>query len=934
MKIKQIYLFVTLIFASLPTWGQYYTTGTDAASTRWLSYRSGSINLVFPAEALPLAARYMAALRSADSLAGADYGLLGSRIDVVLHNRNVLSNGYVAWTPRRMELVAHPSPSALDAQPWTNMLTLHEMRHVKQMYALNTGLVRGGSVLLGEQSVGMAAALLPLWLLEGDAVFAETKQSASGRGRSAAFYQHYRAMLLSGHKGYSFDKWRDGSFRHYTPNFYSLGYQLVEYIDLKHGIKSVSNIANFVGRRPFAVPPIYWALRREVGMGQAKLCETMFAHADSVWRAAQPVAPTPIEQLSPTARTYTSYMHPHLLADGRLVVLKTSLKRTQAFVALDTATGRERVLARPGSMLGFPHIDDSLIVWAEYRPHLRWEQVSYGRVVVYNHRTGKRSTLPHRGMLSSPVCMAAGVVAICFNPDGSMAAVRLNSNGTADTLCLFDVNTQPTELASHGDSLYALATTPWGKQLMRVWPGPQRVLMPPIMADISAISMADSGVFFSASHNYAEHVFFYNFNNNTTFRVVSSSFGSKYMHTTPTGGMVVSNYTPMGYAIGHARCLSHEPFELAQLRSGVRHSPQLFPSDSVVPLSEPSRYRKLSHLINVHSWAPLFIKPTEMVQGQMEGIGIGLTAISQNLLGSAVMSAGYGYTPQSTHHHVFNATVQYQGWWPVVGLSFDLEPHSAKSYSRLGTQITTTQQRVFALNIHLPLRINIGQTSVYIKPYSNLSYNNDRFFSSQLDIYRAGHLMQTNGLYVSALSAKAHRDLYPRWGCTFQGLHSYSLSPWARMGSLAAITSMLYMPGLLSNHSARVGMSFQQQWPNGFYLSSRVALPRGYTERLSERFVGINLNYAMPLVYPDLNLGQFMYIKRLWINMFCDYAHNMRRAEQTELYREEMQSLGAELSVDFHLLRIRVPMRLTFTAAWPDGGKFYYNFGFTYSYAR
>lgn len=925
-----------LLLLALPLLAQYNNDGTEAASTRWYISRSGSINLIYPADARPLAGRYLSALRAADSLAGADYGLRSSRIDVVLHNHSVLSNGSVAWCPRRMELVAQPYPADLDAQPWPEMLALHEMRHVKQMYALRTGTIRGASVLLGEQSVGLAAGLVPRWLLEGDAVLAETKLSASGRGRSASFYQHYRAHLLTGQKRYSFDKWSNGSYRHYIPNRYAIGYQLMDYIELKYGAKSVGEVMDFVGRRPFAVPPIYWGLRRATGMGRANLCGAMFDHLDSLWRAAPHDPPTPIAHLSAAARSYTSYAHPHMLPDGRVLALRTSLRHTQAFVEVDTATGRERVLARPGYLLGRPHIHDSLIVWAEHRPHLRWEQVSLSRVVVYDRRTGRCRALPQRGRFLSPVALASGGVAVVgFRPDGQMSAIRLNSCGTVDTLCLFEAMHQPTELSAHGDSLYALVSTPQGKRMMRVWPGPQQMLTPPLLADIISIEATDTGLFFTASYRHAEHVFFHNIFTNKTIRVVTSRFGSRYAQPAFGGGLICSDYTPQGYAIGHVQTPINELFSLDDL--GVetsRHERLLLLPDTAMPAPEARRYRGLAHMLNVHSWMPLFIKPAELVEGNFNSVSLGLTALSQNLTGTTTLSAAYGYAPWSPQHHLFNATLQYQRWWPVLALSFDLEPYSTLRYSNGSTVATTTQQRSVSLNAYIPIRINIGQTGIYIRPFSILSYNNNQFYSPGRDTVREGRFMHTNGLYLSIQRSMAHRDLYPRWGWTMQAQHTYSISPWARMGSMAALSSTLYAPGVLCNHSTRINLALQQQWANGFYMNSRVGIPRGYSNRLSERLVGLKLNYAMPLLCPDLNLGSLVYIKRLSVNMFYDYARNLRpiaTPEGVNKSLEALQTCGAELMLDLHAFRMGPPLRLVFTAAWPQGEGFYYDFGFSFS---
>ncbi|MCK7542244.1 MAG: hypothetical protein MZV63_70905 [Marinilabiliales bacterium] len=77
--------------------------------------------------------------------------------------------------------------------------------------------------LLGEQSVGLSALEIPMWAFEGDAVYAETVTSLSGRGRSNAFTQRARALAASPRGIYGYDKMLSGSYRDYTPTTTSSG---------------------------------------------------------------------------------------------------------------------------------------------------------------------------------------------------------------------------------------------------------------------------------------------------------------------------------------------------------------------------------------------------------------------------------------------------------------------------------------------------------------------------------------------------------------------------------------------------------------------------------------------------------------------------------------------------------------------------------------
>lgn len=141
LRCKYLISSLLLLTSSLCLKAQYYQSGTEAFSTRWRTSSKGSINLIYPSDAERYASIYLNALSKTDTIVGLDYGLRATPIDVVLHNHNVLSNGLVVWTPRRMELVTFPLDLDNGA-PWHHQLATHEMRHVKQMNALNHNVFR------------------------------------------------------------------------------------------------------------------------------------------------------------------------------------------------------------------------------------------------------------------------------------------------------------------------------------------------------------------------------------------------------------------------------------------------------------------------------------------------------------------------------------------------------------------------------------------------------------------------------------------------------------------------------------------------------------------------------------------------------------------------------------------------------------------------
>ena len=142
---------------------------------------------------------------------------------VIINPYTVNSNGMVTWAPKRMEIYSQP-PSDGYAQNWEEQLVYHETRHVGQIDHFSKGIFSVLDKILGEQINGLGVGVyVSKWFMEGDAVVTETQFTNTGRGREASFLEYYRLAELSGHRR-DWNRWRYGSYKHYTPGPYEFGY--------------------------------------------------------------------------------------------------------------------------------------------------------------------------------------------------------------------------------------------------------------------------------------------------------------------------------------------------------------------------------------------------------------------------------------------------------------------------------------------------------------------------------------------------------------------------------------------------------------------------------------------------------------------------------------------------------------------------------------
>lgn len=227
---------------------QYYTAGEEPARCKWSETSSEHFTIIYPSGFSPCknyrevqgavwqqnkrAQNYLFLMEkyyggSADSL-GFTSGLT-ARFPMVFHPYNASSNGVTIWAPRQIDFYSMQPASGFYPQRWDEQLVMHEGRHAWQMAHFTKGIYKYLYWIMGDQITGAAGGIYPSrWMLEGDAVVAETEMSSFGRGRTASFLAYYWQDTKFERYGRiterSWDNWRFGSVKYYTPDAYALGY--------------------------------------------------------------------------------------------------------------------------------------------------------------------------------------------------------------------------------------------------------------------------------------------------------------------------------------------------------------------------------------------------------------------------------------------------------------------------------------------------------------------------------------------------------------------------------------------------------------------------------------------------------------------------------------------------------------------------------------
>lgn len=892
-------IFCLAIFrAALPVQAQFYTSGQAPAAVRWQQLLSPDYRVVFADGSVVLARKYAHALESVSADERFMMGTSPGRLNVLLHPLSARSNAWVAWAPARMEILPVP-PQDMYAQAWHKQLALHELRHVVQLNAINQGTARVLSHLFGEQATGLVLGLhIPRWLLEGDAIWAETVFSNSGRLRDPFFLMPLDAQWGSG-RVFSYDKAVFGSFRDFVPDHYVLGARLTGFANTRYGDEFFYKTLRYPAMRPWMPGAFAFGLRKQGAPGLVGLYENAAASVriDTVSLSSD-------FRLFKTS-DYCSFTHP-VRNGGKFWALRQKPGDIPRFVSIDKQ-GRENTLFIPGFLFeGTINTNGNLSVFTRLLPDLRWAQKSTTAVTIFSHQTGQMHNILKNKRLYAPAVSPDHklVAAVAVHPDASasLEVFRLNDETPVAGISVPEdcYISQPVWMPC-GTKLISLIVSDRGKALASFEPfgNNWQYVSGYTFNPVYHPAAANDTIYFSGAYNGKGQIFAYSISKSITWVLTQCTWGADF--ASPVAGndsLVFSEYTPDGFK---PRILPTQQLlwlEVPDYWTGnARHAllwPHYKPIEGAFPVDSSrylvKSYRKAAHLFNIHSYGPVAVLPSEGT------VNPGFVLHSQNLLGTMEGSGGYEYAVDEGEGRWF-ASLQYSGWYPV--LAVNAMRRQRKELTDRGDYFRW-QETDAGLQVLLPLNLTSGIWARGLgvragisgkwldeEPESAYQFQHRRYYFADYLAYYSGQMQST-----------AHH-IYPRWGHFLRGVLRTTPFKGFSFGSQWAAEGIVYTPGFGRHDGLRWYGGYERRSENGYGFSRIVQFARGHTVERGHRLYTMGLTYRSPLLYPDLALGPVMYCKRLYGGFFGDY---------TRLDLRHLYSVGAELYGDFHLFRLIAPV--------------------------
>ena len=949
-------LLAALLFGVGRARAQYYTWGSDPP-LKWSTIRTPDVRMIYPDTVSELARRTLFYIRTVqpDIAYGFRHGPM--RIPFVMHPENFQSNGLVMYLPKRVEFLTSPAIDGY-SMPWCKQLVAHEYRHAVQYNNLDRGVIRVLSYLLGQQGSTIGLLCMPIWAMEGDAVMSETMMSSFGRGLQPSFSMAYRAMGSVGRDHRNIDRWFCGSYRDYIPDHYELGYQICSYAWERYGENIWDRVTWYGSRNPYVLATTRVALEKYYDTNVSKLFRETFDELERFWDSlpAERNSARPLVDLP--ARNHTEYEWPLALGDTAILAVKTDLAHVSRFVVVDRRTGRERTIASTGLISTRPSLGNGRVWWTEYRRSALYEQRVNSQLCYMNLADGRPRTVGPARRVLYPTSTPEAMGWVEYAPDGRYTVVVRADGGEEQRF------TVPGRTELHGlawDDLtrawYVLVTDNSGMWLGRIDAEGLHAVTRGAYITLSDLRAGGGRLYYGSIASGKDEAHCYDLLRGREYRITTSTYGS--FDPSPAGDRVLlTTYDRRGYRLAEQAADSALiPVEASRLPVNRVNPPRrrwevvnldtvrFTTADSTLQSEDfrARRYRKVPNLVNVHSWMPLAFNPFALVEEQSIDLNAGVTVISQNLLSNTEAYASYGWNRHEGS--LFNLGIRYFG----LGVRFDLDASYGGNqlFYSLGQYNAQTGKYEYqsrpapdkyysvGLTATLPVYLQRGYHTRQFSVSAGWNYSNGMVadlgkieWGSNGGITNIQHVGFRKGLQRIAFGVgftdqvrMAHRDFAPRWGYTLSA--SYTFNPSNRYFSdLILFYGQTYLPGVAAHHSLSVAATYQTsvggyKFPGGYsplsYKSTRL-IPRGFSSAdiVSDNYSAGEINYQLPVWYPEGGIGSVIYFKRIRLNVGGDVARFRRPASGALTWRQ-IWSAGGDVVFDFNLFRQPASATSTFT---------------------
>ncbi|MFD0750065.1 hypothetical protein ACFQZS_07930 [Mucilaginibacter calamicampi] len=867
--------------------------GGNPPSVKWRQVNTPAVKVIFSQGLDSVAFNIAGVIDRVNPAVQPTIGNRQKKVSLVLQDKTTIPNAYVGLAPFRSEFYLTPDQNSfeLGSLPWADQLAIHEYRHVQQYNNFNVGLSRVLSTIFGQGGQAVANSLsVPDWFFEGDAVYNETLVSRQGRGRLPYFYNGYRA-LWAANKNYSWMKLRNGSYKDYIPDWYPMGYMLVSYGREKYGNELWRNVTHDAAAFNSLFYPMQHAVKKYTG----KDFKTFRTEGLNYFK--QQYQYKSIIQSSNNSVINNEF--PAFVDENTLIYVTSAYDKLPQFT-LNKNGVETKVSVRSRSLDNYFDYRNGKVVYAAYRPDLRWTYRDYSELRVLDISTGKERQLTRSTKYFAPAFNADGTLIVAVKTVAGQSWLHILDAATGKVI---DEIPNPDKLFYtypkfyNTQTLVAAVRNSKGEMTLAfidIKTGVAKYLLPWSFNPIGFIAVNSNKIYFSATAGKNDRLFsFYP----ATARLLEfkSNIANLNQYQPAVSGSKLAwvEFTVYGYKVNEATSTSSQWIETPQqtIQSLSDFNISVLAKDSSANLlgavSTPtlavSKYSKAHGLFNFHSLIPDFSDPN-----------YSLTLTGENVLNTFRSEVSFNYNRDEGSKQ-FGFAALYGGLFPFIrgGVNYTLDRRSLFN----GERIYFNEKDVYA-GLQLPLNLSNG------KNVTSLSAGSDVYYTSNTiqDPFRTrfrdrNYTYLSHSISFSNRIQQAKQHIYPRFGQNISLSYRYAISSLTASQFLANGT--LFLPGVLRNHNLVINVAHQEKGQsNAVNFSNNFPFSRGYTAENLQQMNKIGVNYHLPLFYPDAGLAQTVYFMRVRANLFYDYTRAQDTFSNGKPFNADFRTAGAELYFD------------------------------------
>lgn len=904
--------------------------GQSPNDIKWMEINTDHAQIIFPDE---ISDQAIKAANIIDVLYHANTKTLKSKpkkVPVILYNQYTISNGFAGLRPRRSVWFSSPSQFSTDlgTTDWYYLLGVHEYRHIVQQAAINKNFTKFLSVVFGQTGQLMGRYSIPYWFAEGDAICTETALSHGGRGRIPQFEMPFRTMLLN-EQIMNYDKAKFGSYKHFVPNFYNLGYVLTSQARVSIGPDIWDKTINHTSKISFWPYAFSRALKKHSGFNEKQLYNKMMKELKEKWSSEfSKIETRDVDIINLAGKdSWTRYTEVNYIDENTFLAKKVSLKSDiTAFYTIDRNGIETKIKATDAGLIS---ASGSKVVWSRTIPDLRWQVRSYSDVILFDIYANEEKRLTRKQKYFAPAISHDGSKIAVIEYDTKMHSklIILDSN-TGDILKSFDNSENdylrtPSWNSEDNKIVYTNSNeTGTALSILNIETNDVDTIIDYTDENIGRPVFWKNYILYNSPYNGIGNIYAVDINTKQRYQITSVKFGA-YNPKVYKNKLTFINYSLEGYDIAEIdlseenfipietikkyRFTTAETLQKQEQGKVVLH-PDFIPNKQY----EIKKYKRLRHAFNIHSWGISTEYPSSYVLDDLANFRpeVGFNIYTANMLNTVYSSINIGY---DLNEETFSSgiSVIFSKYYPEISVSGGW--YERYRTTELGVDDWIEWKAETGINIPLNFSRGIYFRGADIGVKYSFTKIDDKLRSARYTSEFTGGEHHSIRYTASAFNFRkqANQDINPKYGQFVYITYSDIPGDQTYEGfQLSAYTS-LYFPSLFKHHSINLRAGYEKQrdvYDQDIYLfSTPQSFARGYNFPANDELYSLKLNYSMPIWYPDLNIGPFIYFKRLRGNLFYDlasfnvlgYSHWVNQ-----------QSAGLELFIETYLLRLGEPIEI------------------------